>query len=30
MTLIAIRENVHSDPDEELMELLRQWFFWLE
>ena len=29
MVLLAKKENVDSDPDEELMELLRRWFFWL-
>ena len=30
MALIAIKENHNNDPDEELLELLRRWFFWLE
>ena len=30
MTLLAIKENnTNDDPHEELLELLRQWFFWL-
>jgi hypothetical protein len=30
MALLAIKENVQNDPHEELLELLRQWFFWLQ
>jgi len=29
MALLAIKENHNNDSDEELMELLRRWFFWL-
>jgi hypothetical protein len=30
MVLLAIKTNEQRDEHAELLELLRQWFFWLE